>query len=135
MSHAHSTRDAGIALVAFLAKCTESSGVERPTFIGTLLLTVQETKILELGTGCGVVGMSLAQLFPQCDMILSDLPEAMEILDINIRQATPATNTKLTRLVLDWHAELPAALDTAIFDLVLVSDCTYNSDRFVADLA
>lgn len=100
----------------------------------TLLSTAQGTRIIELGAGCGIGGISFAQLFPQCDVVLSDLPEAMEILDINIRRATPASNTKLTRLVLDWHLKLPAALETAIFDLVLLSDCTYNSDRSVANL-
>jgi len=128
------TRDAGIAFVAFLAKCAEHPSVEPSTFIRTLLLAAQETRIIELGAGCGIGGISLAQLFPRCDVVLSDLPEAMEILDINIRRATPASNTKLNRLVLDWHLDLPAALETAIFDLVLVSDCTYNSDRFVANL-
>jgi len=133
VSFAHSIRDAGIALVAFLAKCAERSSVEPPTFMRPLLLTTQATRVLELGTGCGVVGISFAQLFPRCNIVLSDLPEAMEILDINIHRATPASNTKLIRLVLDWHLELPAALETAIFDLVLISDCTYNSDRFVAN--
>lgn len=85
-------------------------------------------KVLELGSGCGIVGIAFAQLFAGCDVVLTDLPEALEILDVNIRHAAPAVQSKLTRRVLDWGEELPVDVQDTTFDLVFVSDCTYNCD-------
>ncbi|KAF1929589.1 uncharacterized protein M421DRAFT_4052 [Didymella exigua CBS 183.55] len=94
--------------------------------------TTSTLGVLELGTGCGMVGMTLASVLPNCDVHLSDLPEAREIVETNIADcALQASNgSNLSFFQLDWDDELPDWLtrEHAKFDLVLAADCTYNSD-------
>ena len=88
--------------------------------------------ILELGSGCGIVGIAVAQLYPSCNVLLTDLPEAMDILGLNIHRSKPAEAATLTHSVLDWAKSIPTAIQRTPFDLVLVSDCTYNADSIPA---
>lgn len=88
--------------------------------------------MLELGSGCGIVGIGFAQLYHKCHVLLTDLPEAMEILDRNIAQARPAYRSRLSKAVLNWDDGLPTAVADGRYHLFLVSDCTYNSDSIPA---
>ena len=90
--------------------------------------------MLELGSGCGIVGICLAKLLPRSDILLTDLAEAMELLALNIAAAEKslASETTLNRLPLDWDCPLPSEVRDRRYDLVLVSDCTYNSDSLPA---
>ena len=84
--------------------------------------------MIELGSGCGIVGISLAQRLPNCDLVLTDLPEAMEILEYNISKAKPVKSSSIRAETLNWDEPLPRRLSEDPFNLILVSDCTYNSD-------
>lgn len=64
--------------------------------------------------------------------MLTDLPDAMELLECNISQAKAAKGSELSKTVLDWEAELPPLVKTRNWDLVLVVDCTYNTDTLPA---
>jgi predicted nicotinamide N-methyase len=92
------------------------------------------TGVLELGTGCGIVGMTLAALIPNSHVTLTDLPEARDIVSRNISSlAAELRNDSTIRFEeLDWDAELPAwyaaSQERVRTELVLASDCTYNSD-------
>lgn len=120
-------RDAGIALVAFLAQLKNLPTNEQSPPLRDLVSCDRELTILELGSGCGIVGMAFAHLFPKHQVVLTDLPEAMEVLDWSVRMAT-ATGVKVSRLVLDWQEFSPSYLPRLVCDVVLISDCTYNSD-------
>jgi hypothetical protein len=87
-------------------------------------------QILELGSGCGVVGLSLAQTVPGAQVTLTDLPEAEEIVERNITQAHLAEGATVAFRELDWDAELPGDLRASSkkLNLVLAADCTYNPD-------
>ena len=65
-------------------------------------------------------------------MVLTDLPEAREIVERNIASADLRNGSKLAFEELDWDADLPAWLVQAQEEvktgLVLASDCTYNAD-------
>ena len=63
---------------------------------------------------------------------LTDLPEAMDILALNTAAARVADGSHVEYLPLDWDAELPASVAQTRFELVLVSDCTYNADSLPA---
>jgi hypothetical protein len=89
-------------------------------------------EVLELGSGCGIVGIGFAQLYHNCHVLLTDLPEAMEILDCNIAQARPASGSKLSKATMNWDDGLPVAVAQGRYHLFLVSDCTYNSDSIPA---
>lgn len=89
--------------------------------------------VIELGSGCGLVGITLAALRPKCHILLTDLPEAMDILGYNISQSQPALGSKVEQMVLDWDDKLPPSVAPERYDLVLVSECTYN-DRSIPAL-
>jgi predicted nicotinamide N-methyase len=88
--------------------------------------------VLELGTGCGIVGMTLAALIPNSYVTLTDLPEARDIVERNIASTDLRNGSTLTFQELDWDADLPAwftlSQEKVKTELVLASDCTYNAD-------
>jgi predicted nicotinamide N-methyase len=88
----------------------------------------RKLNIIELGSGCGIVGISLAQLIPDCSVLLTDLPEAREIAERNIAGMKPATDSRARYQELDWEQPLPKAIQAKTFDLIIVADCTYNPD-------
>jgi predicted nicotinamide N-methyase len=90
----------------------------------------RQIKILELGSGCGIVGIAFAAWFPDCVVHLTDLAEAQDILSKNLDQATPAMKSSLHAHTLDWHGDPDPSRASLEQDLalVLVSDCTYNAD-------
>lgn len=87
-------------------------------------------RILELGTGCGMVGIALAHLIHDANVLLTDLPEAQEIVEHNINQTKLAKGSTLSFRTLDWDDDLPQDLQSSSspLDLVVAADCTYNSD-------
>ena len=122
-------RDAGIALVAFL-----STLVLQPRSMSDLAKVLKMSihggpKVLELGSGCGIVGLQVADLCSTSDVLLTDLPDAMDILNHNVERAKsvfgrdqPAT------AILNWDEPFPEMISKKRFDLVVLSDCTYNPD-------
>ena len=85
-------------------------------------------KILELGSGCGVVGIALATWFSNCKVWLTDQIDAQELLSRNIELASPAKRSSLMARTLDWFEETDISMLKPGFDLVVVSDCIYNAD-------
>lgn len=88
--------------------------------------------VLELGSGCGVVGIALAELLPQCSVFLTDLPEVEEIITHNIAAARPAPSSKVEFQTLDWDEPVSDDVFPDPLDLILISDCTYNADSLPA---
>ncbi|KAH9878490.1 hypothetical protein IAQ61_001762 [Plenodomus lingam] len=87
-------------------------------------------RVLELGTGCGIAGISLAQCLEDTVIIVTDLTEAREIVTRNLSHVKTAARSSIEFQELDWDEALPASLNpTAMnFDLVFAADCTYNAD-------
>lgn len=84
--------------------------------------------VLELGAGCGIAGIALSQMMCNCSVYLTDLPEAQEMLQMNIDNAKPRDGSSLQPGLLEWGSEIPAEMTRSKIDLVLISDCTYNAD-------
>lgn len=128
-------RDAGIALIAYIWASAHHLTDETPLDeLDEFFMAPpsRELKVLELGSGCGIVGIGLSQFRPNSNVLLTDLPEAMNILDYNISQARPAHESQLRRLCLNWDENVPEVVAEEHYDLILVSDCTYNSDSIPA---
>lgn len=89
-------------------------------------------QVLELGTGCGVVGIALAQTIPRCSVHVTDLEEAREIVGRNVDSATLAPGSTVKFEVLDWDEALSREVSSRQHDLIVVSDCTYNADSMPA---
>ena len=91
--------------------------------------TYRKLHVLELGCGCGTVGIALAQSVPDCNVILTDLEEVTELVEANIERMQPAMSSKVSFEPLDWEGEeLPARILGRTNDLIVVSECTYNTD-------
>jgi hypothetical protein len=90
--------------------------------------TYRRLNAIELGCGCGTVGIALAQSIPDCDVLLTDLPEVDSLVAANIARLNPAINSKVSFHPLDWEAPLPKPVHSRIHDLIIVSECTYNTD-------
>ena len=92
----------------------------------------QATSVLELGSGCGIAGIAIAQMLSGCNVTLTDLPAAMEILERNVSKALIAAGSKLEISEFDWNNDIPQTIKDKRFDLIIVSDCTYNPDSLPA---
>lgn len=90
--------------------------------------TYRRLTAIELGCGCGTVGIALAQSIPDCDVLLTDLPEVDSLVKANISRLNPAINSKVSFHPLDWMAPLPKDVHARVHDLIIVSECTYNTD-------
>lgn len=119
-------RDAGIGLCVYLDRIVDGRANGLPLLAAALTTKANErVKVLELGSGCGIVGIGLTQLLSNCEVVLTDLPEAAEIAQRNVEVA----NSSSVRFeVVDWDEALPASVGQHPFDVVLVADCTYNPD-------
>lgn len=127
--------DAGLVLSSYLSSLASSPrpAGSLPT-LEKFLGTQQDINILELGAGCGIVGITLAKVFSDRinKILLTDLPEASEILEKNLSAMTPDSDVSLCNFcshqVLDWSTPLPQDVRGERWELVVVADCTYNPD-------
>ncbi|KAH8808549.1 putative methyltransferase-domain-containing protein [Xylogone sp. PMI_703] len=125
--------DAGLVLSSYLASIKVAPVPQRMKTLEAIL-GKEGLCVLELGAGCGIVGIALATYFPNsASVVLTDLPEAAEILEHNLSVATTKSSTLATKLStqdLDWSSPLPEDIrsESKIWDLIIVADCTYNPD-------
>ncbi|MCJ1406699.1 hypothetical protein MMC19_000766 [Ptychographa xylographoides] len=92
----------------------------------------QMLSVIELGCGCGMVGIALAQLRPRTYVRLTDLGEERDLALQNAHMARVAADSSVQVISLDWDQPIAPYDQQLDFDLVLVSDCTYNSDSLPA---
>ncbi|KAF9592231.1 hypothetical protein IFM89_012807 [Coptis chinensis] len=111
--------DSGVILAKFLEHAVDS---------GYLLL--QSKKIVELGSGCGLVGCVSALLGAQ--VILTDLPDRLRLLRKNVEANVIAGGSASVRELI-WGDDLDTDLIDPQPDYVLASDVIY-SEGAVADL-
>lgn len=88
----------------------------------------KDIKVVELGSGCGVAGIALAQIVPGSSVLLTDLEAAQEILTKNIDNASLPERSSLQQEVLDWNEPLSASKPHSNIDLLIVCECIYNAD-------
>ncbi|KAG9231716.1 putative methyltransferase-domain-containing protein [Amylocarpus encephaloides] len=132
--------DAGLVFSAYLSRVADNLSLSKPQpktlpVLEDVLLKGSRLKVIELGAGCGIVGITLASSLSNIDQILlTDLPEASEILETNIaasrarKPANPSPSADVSHHVLDWSSPLRQPVSITKWDLVLVADCTYNPD-------
>jgi predicted nicotinamide N-methyase len=143
--------DAGVVTSAYLADaCTSPERIR-----AVLPIENKSVNVLELGSGVGILGITIASILPEAAaaqgktlkaaiVLLTDLEEAEERARSNIAKAkvTLARNQISGAKVnieyenLDWDEGRkgrfgPLAAETP-WDLVVLSDCTYNVDSLPA---
>ncbi|KAF2645454.1 hypothetical protein P280DRAFT_417219 [Massarina eburnea CBS 473.64] len=93
-------------------------------------------RVVELGTGCGIVGLTIAKTVPNSKVILTDLAEAREIVERNISLSQSSPRGSVEFKELDWEKDIPELFSNKStscarckqVDLVVAADCTYNAD-------
>jgi hypothetical protein len=82
---------------------------------------------IELGSGCGLVGLTLATLYPKSTVFLTDLSEAEELCRRNLELVSTLTSG-VDFHVLDWYdPTIPEAIPQDTADVIVAADCTYNT--------
>ncbi|KAL6708657.1 hypothetical protein ACN47E_002353 [Coniothyrium glycines] len=120
--------DAGVSLACNLEALLDVAGFpiieSLPSQPGTRI------RIIELGSGCGIVGISLAQRLRNVEVVLTDLSETRDIVIRNIESAIVAKDSSVQFHELEWGADLPICLQapSPSFTLLVAADCTYNPD-------
>ncbi|KAL5720101.1 hypothetical protein ACHQM5_012801 [Ranunculus cassubicifolius] len=117
--------DSGIVLAKFLEHSVDS---------GSLLL--QSKKVIELGSGCGLVGCIAALLGAQ--VILTDLPDRLRLLKKNVETNVISTGSRAAQgsasvRELIWGDDLDPDLIDPPPDYVIASDVIYSEEP-VTDL-
>ncbi|KAI9900490.1 hypothetical protein N3K66_004752 [Trichothecium roseum] len=148
--------DAGVvtlSCVAAMASDPNPDGVEvtRGPCLEALRQTLAVQKplnIMELGCGVGILGLGLSSLLPafhhrtrDCLVLMTDLDEARAQAESNISHLLSgrktATVVPLSYENLDWEDGRvgkfgPAVTAAGRWDLIVISDCTYNVDMLPA---
>ena len=100
------------------------------------LLSKRAMKVLELGTGVGILGISMSAAFQNMSVVMTDLLDAKPLVEENIRLNTSyyshlARNASFRAL--DWEERpFPEWTMMEPFDLIVMADVTYNTATFVA---
>jgi predicted nicotinamide N-methyase len=93
-------------------------------------ILVKDKRIIELGSGCGLVGSMLCKFFNFQSLIVSDFEESVnENLQFNINlNSIQSKNVKV--LSIDWFECLnnPSILSKINVDVVIASDVIYSPD-------
>lgn len=114
--------DSGVVLGKFLEHAVDSG-----------MLVFQGKKVVELGSGCGLVGCIAALLGAQ--VILTDLPDRMKLLRKNVETNVKEGNERGSATVreLEWGDDPDCELINPLPDIILGSDVIY-SEGAVTDL-
>ena len=142
--------DGGLAAVSFLTQLHEESEAamaKMPTMSNLLRDSSRPLNVLELGCGVGVLGVGLsallslrrdAEILSECHLLMTDLSDAEERALANIR-LFQESQTREDRPIptiqyenLDWEEGRQGRFSESVtsrpWDLVMLSDCTYNID-------
>jgi len=147
--------DGGLMTLAHIANMC--SPVSPPGFksglqqLKEVLCRDGDVNILEIGCGIGTLGIGLAQIFRSVvvrdrprsvSVLMTDLPEAEERVEANIARyqtsspATDASRADIDYENLDWEdgrlGKFGTKVQSKLWDLVVLSDCTYNVDTIPA---
>jgi predicted nicotinamide N-methyase len=114
------SRDGGIGFASYIAR-------EMNTILPS---EKRNPSVLELGCGTGIVGLTLARLRPECNVVLTDMAEARDLASRNVLLSPGASSTKFEAL--NWESTVPESIAARKFDLIIAVDCIYNPDTHAA---
>ncbi|KAL7804655.1 putative methyltransferase domain-containing protein [Trichoderma aethiopicum] len=149
--------DGGVVTLCALAgipACEKYASNQEPTMavMRDILGTAGELNVLELGCGVGTLGIGLCAVLPQmrpagsgnCTVLLTDLEDAEKRASSNIARLQqnsrmPGQHDNAAQLLyenLDWEEGRQGRFGPQVqarrWDLVVLSDCTYNEDGLLA---
>ena len=113
--------DGSIVLIKYV-ECLVNSGSEGQG--------LHPNRVLEIGAGTGLAGLSLAALWPHASVYLTDVDEALEELQLNLELNEKVLGKDRVRIrPCDWtRCRDEAVLKEFSFDLVIATDCVWLAD-------
>jgi hypothetical protein len=134
-------RDSGLAMCCFMTSLLNGNSVgininpssvvlELGRFPSHALLFLYPSVILlneQTGSGTGAAGIFVAKQFSPQKMILTDLADAVELLNSNAQLNSPCSDIEVQEL--DWYkcASIRSQFPEKV-DIILLSDVLYNQD-------
>ena len=147
--------DGGIATISFIAdicfrweRDSRAGGDCPMPLFSSILRQSDPLNVIELGCGVGIVGIGLSRILQASPyaaspkVLVTDLAEAEERAEANISRYLEdmAPSEQRTSIIefesLDWHEGKNGAFGEGTqslpWDLIIVSECTYNTDTLLA---
>ncbi|KAH7175422.1 putative methyltransferase-domain-containing protein [Dactylonectria macrodidyma] len=144
--------DAGVVALCAIAgidTAPDNESSKRPCMraLKDLFYSRKAINVLELGCGVGILGVGLAAVYPklsrgQCTILMTDLAEAEERARSNMARLHPQPSeseeppVRMLYENLDWEdgrqGRFGKEVESRPWDLVMLSDCTYNVDMLPA---
>lgn len=117
--------DGGVAAAALLSRIAEGHQVRLPSLCGLLGPAARRgnVRVLELGAGCGIAGVTLAAAVKRASVTLTDLEDAREVVVVTLQGLQEKVKRRLVFEVCDWESEHTPA---GKWDLVMAVECVYN---------
>ncbi|XP_046374633.2 protein N-lysine methyltransferase METTL21D-like [Haliotis rufescens] len=81
-------------------------------------------KVVELGAGTGVVGLFAASY--GADVIITDLPEFVPLMELNIKENTHIISGSAEACTLTWGQDKSTKFDH--IDFIIIADCIYYEE-------
>ena len=115
-----------------------SMSLRLTVLLAQIILQVKSKRILELGSGCGLVGIA-AGICGAKEVILTDLAHALPLISENIDRHRVQLDTagceQMTCTPCDWFRPLPEELLRFQPQVLLVADCIWMQDLVAPLLA
>lgn len=89
-----------------------------------LNLSVEETNILELGSGCGLLGIAISDYIKL--MMLTDQPSILPHLWKNVKKNDKSQRVTVTELVWGSREGIDKDIIKHNWDYIIASDCIFN---------
>lgn len=85
----------------------------------------EKFQVIELGAGVGLAGLTLAKVMPRAHVLLTDVPEVQALI---FKNAAANSLRNVDFKVNDWAEPISDSIVSTKWDLILISECTYNED-------
>ncbi|OQS03069.1 hypothetical protein THRCLA_04615 [Thraustotheca clavata] len=97
---------------------------------GVVRQEIEGTRVLELGSGTGLVGLAVA-LFGPASVVLTDLETHVAALENNVKRNAGRipSRTNVTVEALDWNA--PKNVGDGVFEWIVGTDIAYSRSFYV----
>jgi predicted nicotinamide N-methyase len=135
---------AGLALVKYIGSPDFAGWIDEERTYRSSNDHYSTQSVLELGSGIGIVGLAFSHFMSQrssgiaAQVVLSDLPDAIPLLEYHIQQNQHLVSNKnlvhISTVPLLWHS-LPISSTTSRLDWILGSDLLYNHKSIPALVA
>ncbi|KAL2316137.1 Methyltransferase [Schizosaccharomyces pombe] len=89
----------------------------------------KDINVLELGSGCGIVGISIASKYPRALVSMTDTEDAIEFMEKNVEKNKSAMSNNITSDILVWGHDIPQKFRRH-WDYIVMSDVMYNESSF-----